>query len=216
MEWNKELFRTDNDNILYPENNIAPEKFNQLLTSDLNSSKNSRKTKQDENVKKQKYERDRQVFYHRHTDEYNEEAQKLNEKLRKLRRRIRSMVSVSDKSLRELKEFEALKLINDILRNANNNKDELKHQSYQPIDDDKTYEVINVDSSRLDRKFITPTRKKSADNDEVELPELDLEGLSVNSDYFLQRPIITGNAKFIILDFVQLLLNLSFLNYKSF
>ncbi|KAK0178047.1 hypothetical protein PV328_002032 [Microctonus aethiopoides] len=141
-------------------------------------------------------------FHHEVNDKL--EVNENKERVRNIRNKIQSIVAHSKKSLRENKKFNVNNLSNNYLKKSSNQlvtkwsrKNASKRQIKMPqsVENDKIQ--VNLENSRLNRKFTMSTKKElpiKHKRNKVELPVLEIEDLATNSDSYLPPPIITDRV----------------------
>lgn len=221
-----------NNDTLYLENDGLASNYSQYFLSGIQDVKNLHK------FKKNKYTRKRSDVYQstdqnlaEDDEEYKEEEEEregieendkeIKYKLRKIRKKILSLSIDKNKNQRQRKEFEALKLIDDLLKNnkinnrlknIKNNNDKKTGYESLVVDGNKTYD--NADGSWSGRKSTAASTRKelsgasSCRSNRQEILHTDYYDLSDDSDDFLPPPIINGKFIYYISHIIIYILNI--------
>ncbi|KAH0535612.1 uncharacterized protein DDB_G0283697-like [Cotesia glomerata] len=189
---NKSMMSKKND-ILYLENEGMPSNEDQYFPGISEDVKNSRKSKKRKNKEKFDIYRAEEDF-----DEEQEDDQEVKDKLRKIRRKIISLTDGSKKE-RQQKEFEALKLIDDLINEDNINVGH-KRMEFETLVVDGNKVNGGNDGSWSGRKPPSARResaRRSRRSTREEISPVDYEDIySDDSDDFLPPPIINGKFTF--------------------
>ncbi|XP_034938774.1 uncharacterized protein DDB_G0283697-like [Chelonus insularis] len=220
FKWSKEMADKQNNDILHLDNDAINERYNYDQMPNVELKNTSNITDLNESFKKKRNKKKRQskrISYsdYPEDDDDDDEADQHKEKLRKLHKKIRTLVSIPDKNLKQQKELEALKIIEDLLKNEKmkseksrdgklyrskfKNKRRTTSTKKQETDGDdeveesKLYQVGNADNSWPERKSTTSSRKESQTSSSRrsrKLSSIENEDLSDDSDDFSSPPII--------------------------
>ncbi|XP_057333201.1 uncharacterized protein LOC130672598 isoform X2 [Microplitis mediator] len=219
LKINKPIMNKKYNDTLYLENDGLASNYSQYFSPAIEDVKNLHKFKND-NFKKNKNKRKRSDVYRltdenladndeEHEEEEEEEEEEREDieesdtemkyKLRKIRKKIMSLSVDGNKNQRQRKEFQALKLIDDLLKNNSKINDRLKNTKktgYESlvVDGNKTYD--NADGSWSGRKSTAASTRKefsgerSSHSNRQEILHNDYYDLSDDSNDFLPPPII--------------------------